>query len=308
MELSLFDLHCDTAYEMLTKRQPLLRNSLAVSLENARKFKHYIQVMAHWTDYSLSDEEGWTQCLAMLKNLQRDPAIVCGEATVATTVLNTPPSPTLLLAVEDARILNGQIDRVDTLFQHGFRILTPLWNGSTCIGGSHNTEEGLTPFGKAALTRAVELGMILDISHASERSAEEIFDISSKKNRPVIASHSNAYQICPVSRNLRDGQIESILRSNGVIGINLYRRFLCEKGKASAKDVLPQIEYFLEKGAENALCICGDMDGADLPDDIPDLSALPILAELMLRHNYSEELVHKIFYQNAFDFATKYLF
>ena len=307
MELSLFDLHCDTAYEMLTKKQPLLRNELAVSLEHARKFKRYIQVMAHWTDYSLSDEEGWDQCLAMLKNLQQDPAIVGGEATVATTVSDT-VSPTLLLAVEDARILNGQIDRVDVLFQNGFRILTPLWNGATCIGGSHNTEKGLTPFGKDALAHAADLGMILDISHASEQSAEEIFAISQAKQRPVIASHSNAHRVCPVSRNLRDGQIDSILQSGGVIGLNLYQNFLCKDGNASATDILPHVEHFLEKGAQNALCIGGDMDGADLPNDIPDLSALPILAEQMLHHNYPEELVNKIFYQNAFDFAKKYLF
>ena len=59
MELSLFDLHCDTPYLMLRNSQPLFSNNLAVSLENARDFKRYTQVMALWTDNELTNEEGW---------------------------------------------------------------------------------------------------------------------------------------------------------------------------------------------------------------------------------------------------------
>lgn len=307
MELSLFDLHCDTAYEMLRQKQPLSSNHLAISLENARKFKRYIQVMALWTDLKLDDGSGWQSCLAMLENLRNDATITSGDAMIQTSV-SEDLRPTLLLAVEDARILDGKLERVDRLYQSGIRILTPLWKGLTCIGGSHDTDQGLTPFGKKALKYALDLGMILDISHASECSAEDIFALAKEKKRPVIASHSNAYSVCPVSRNLRDGQIQSILSSDGIIGINLYRGFLTQDGNACAEDILPHIEYFLEQGAKNALCIGGDMDGAELPDDIPNLSALPLLAELMLKHNYPEKLIYDIFYQNAFRFAQKYLF
>lgn len=309
MRYSLFDLHCDTPYEMLRTGQPLTQNSLAVSLERARVFDGYTQVMAHWTDHTLDDETGWEHFLAMRKNLETDAAIQDGAARLVTRISSPPTaSATLLLAVEDARILAGKPERVDTLYEHGIRILTPLWRGLTCIGGSHDTTEGLTDFGKIALDRACRMGMILDISHASERSADDIFEIAARHRRPVIASHSNAWSVCPVSRNLRDRQIDRILASDGVIGLNLYGAFLRPDGNAVAKDLFPHIDHFLSKGCTNTLSLGCDMDGCDLPPDLPNLSALPMLAEEMLRHNYSESLIKNIFFQNATDFAQKYFY
>lgn len=308
MKLSLFDLHCDTAIEMLRQKQPLSCNRLAVSLQKAACFSEYVQVMAHWTDHSLSDEDGWVQFCQMNDNLRRDPTLLNGNAQIVTTMEKSESHiPRLLLAVEDARILANREERVQLLYDRGIRILTPLWAGATCIGGSHNTHEGLTSFGRRALTAAVSMGMILDISHASEESAEEIFEIADAYSRPVMASHSNAYEICPVSRNLKDGQIQSILKFDGIIGINLYRYFLRKDGNATAEHALPHIDHFLALGAEKHLALGCDMDGCDLPEDIPDVSALPHLAELMLRQNYPENLVQDIFYNNALRFAEKHL-
>lgn len=307
MKLSLFDLHCDTAYEMLRTGQSLTSNRLKVSLERARAFQAYTQVMAHWTNDQLDDETGWKQFLAMRKHLEADAAIQTGTARIGFDDSPLDPSTaTLLLAVEDARILAGKLDRVDILYAQGIRIVTPLWKGLTCIGGSHDTDEGLTDFGKAALERACGLGIVLDISHASERSASEIFEIAERYHRPVIASHSNAFAVCPVSRNLRNRQIKQILACGGVIGLNLHTAFLRTDGTPSIKDVLSHVEYFLSMDAEDALCLGCDMDGCDLPPDLPDLAALPVLAEEMLKRNYPETLIQKIFFQNATRFARTY--
>ena len=307
MKLSLFDLHCDTAGEMLRQKQHFERNTLAVSLANASVFERYVQVMAHWTDYRLDDEAGWSSFEAMLQNLKNDPAVTSGKANICTRCPAPDHSPTLLLSVEDVRIVAGRLERIDRLWEYGVRILTPLWAGHTCIGGSHDTDRGLTDFGRAALDRAVALGMILDVSHASVASTSEILEISARHARPVIASHSNAFSVCPVSRNLRDEQIKKIVASDGLIGINLYQGFLKNDRPATAADALAHIDHFLELGAENRLALGCDMDGCTLPPDVPDLASLPRLASLMLEHGYSEELIRKIFYQNAFAFAQKYL-
>lgn len=307
MRLSLFDLHCDTAYEMRRQGQGLEENSLAVSLQKASGFDRYIQVMAHWTDSALDDEEGWEEFYSVLKNLQSDPAIQAEKAEISTVCPHPDHRPTLLLAVEDARILGGRPERVDELFRLGIRLLTPLWKGETCIGGSHDTSSGLTEFGRKALRRAAEIGMILDLSHASEKSSWEILEIAEKANRPIIASHSNAYELCPVSRNLKADQIQAILDHDGIIGINLHRPFLSLDGNATANQVLAHISYFLEHGAADHLALGCDMDGCQLPTDLSDLSKLPLLAETLLKENYPEALIQKIFYQNAYSFAQKYL-
>ncbi len=307
MKLSVFDLHCDTASEMLRQKEGFDRNPFAVSLEKASSFESYIQVMAHFISPRMSDDEGWEYLLSMHQNLLHDPAVREGRAPVTSACPKKDAHCSLLLALEDARVFGGRIERVEELFRMGFRIVTPLWGGDTSMGGSHNTEHGLTAFGARALSRAMKLGMIVDISHASVASAEEIFQLAKEHQAPVIASHSNSYHICPVSRNLRDGQVESILESGGVIGLNFYKAFLREDGVATLANVFPHIDHFLELGAQDALCLGGDMDGCDLPDDLPDLSAYELLAERMLAHNYSEELVKNIFFENAYRFAQKHL-
>ena len=306
MKFSFFDLHCDTATELYRRGEALEHNSLAVSLKNAQEFDRYGQVMAVWTDHTLDNEAGWQRLRDVLEYLKADASLQTGKAQIATDALDFDGGTSLLLAVEDARILNKKADRVEQLYQWGFRILTPLWAGETCIGGSHDTSAGLTPFGKDALREALDMGMILDVSHASVQSAEEIFDLAAKKGRPVIASHSNAFEICSVSRNLHPHQISAILSLGGVIGLNLYRHFLSVKETPSREDVLRHVEYFLEKGCENALCFGCDMDGADLPDDLPDLAAILSLREYLSRY-YSEEILDRLFFKNAYHFAERNL-
>lgn len=298
--LSLFDLHCDTANEMLATGQSLRDNTLAVSLSKADTFRQYIQVMALWPDNRLSDGEGWQQVRRMVQNLQSDSAVRSGAVGLGTVCPERAAGTSLLLGLEDARVLELRPERMDDLFEMGVRIFTPLWRGVTCIGGAHDTDEGLSDFGELAVRRALELGMIPDISHASVASAEEIFDLAAEYRRPVIASHSNAYTVTPVSRNLRDGQIRSVLDGGGLIGLNLCAAFLATDRPASAEDVLRHAEYFLSHGAENALALGCDMDGADLPGDLANLAALPSLAECFLRHNYPEDLVRRIFFDNAY--------
>ena len=306
MQLSLFDLHCDTACEMLAQHQPLSENRLAVSLGQAECFSQYIQVMAFWTDRRLDDEAGWQRLLELRENLLADPAVSEGRARICRGCPERGSGVSLLFGLEDARVLNRKPERVAALAEMGIRILTPLWSGETCIGGAHGTRAGLTDFGKAALREAMARGMLADISHASEQSADDIFALAADAGLPVIASHSDAYAVCPVSRNLHPGQIRAILASGGVVGINLYRRFLTGGDAAGMEDVRRHIEYFLEQGCERALCLGCDMDGAELPAELPSLSALPRLAAYLCGY-YPEELVQDIFFENAFRFAQAHL-
>ena len=306
MRTSFFDLHCDTATEMFGRQESFETNSLSVSLQKAADFDIYVQVMAIWTDPSLGDEEGWTRLCKVLDHLRADRSIQEEKATLVTNGREIENRVSLLLALEDARVLNRKLDRVEELHRLGFRILTPLWGGETCMGGSHDTNKGLTDFGKHAITDAISIGMTLDISHASLRSADEIFEIASHQGRPVIASHSNAYEICPVSRNLNRDQIRNLLALGGIIGLNLHRPFLSNQKLATREDVLRHMEYFLEQGCEDTLCFGCDMDGATMPADLPDLTAIPSLREYLSNY-YSDALLKKIFFKNAHHFATRHL-
>ena len=198
MKLSLFDLHADTAWAMYRTAEPLRSNSLAVSLDKAQGYTRYIQTMALWTSPNLKNEEGYQHLLKMVENLKNDPSILGGEAELCSSCPSkVSPKASLMLSVEDARVLDGRIERVAELATLGVRSVIPMWSGETCIGGSHNTDVGLTDFGKQAAKEMLAHGMILDISHASIESSKDIFEISTASGRPVIASHSNAHAICP---------------------------------------------------------------------------------------------------------------
>ncbi len=307
MNLSLFDLHADTAWAMYQAKQPLTHNSLAISLDKAQKYARYIQTMALWTSPKLSDEEGYLHLLEMVENLKNDPALTNGDAELCSSCPSRECKKiSLMFSVEDARVLDGRIERVAELADLGVRSVIPMWSGETCIGGSHNTNTGLTDFGKRAAKEMLAHGMVLDISHASVESSKDIFELSAASGKPVIASHSNAHTICPVSRNLHDWQIDAIVASGGIIGINLYKAFLEEDGSATLDSILAHIEHFLSRGAQNALCFGCDMDGADLLDDIPNVSHLPRLADHLLAHGYSQELIDALFFENAYRFAQKH--
>ncbi len=302
MQLSFFDLHCDTAECMLTAQQPLARNSFAVSLSRAAELVQYVQVMAFWTRPELNDHAGWQRFLQMHEHLLADPDVSNKRAEVCTSCPPRKPGTSLFLSIEDARLLECDIDRVDTIAQMGIRIVTPLWKGVSSIGGAHDTDRGLSPFGRTAVARMASLEIVPDISHASERSADEILSIAADAGIPAIASHSNAHALCPVSRNLRNSQIKELISCGGLIGINLHEPFLSTADHATREDVLRHMEFFLEQGAEQSLCFGCDMDGADLPRDLSSLSDIPSLADYLLGY-YSEQTIQSVFFENAYHFA-----
>ena len=305
MTFPLFDLHCDTAFEMESCGQGFTHNDLAISLDKAKCFSPYVQVMAIWTPQTFSDEEGWLAFHRVYKHLANDPAIK-KQQVVFDLSYRKSDRPTLLLAVEDGRIIGDDLSRLEILRKCGVNIFTPFWAGENIFGGAHDTDKGLSEFGRIALQNALDLGMILDISHASVPSTREILALANKARRPVIASHSNAYDLCPVSRNLHREELRSIIACGGLVGLNLHAPFLRKNGEASIDDLLRQIDYFLENGAEQNLALGGDLDGCDPIPEIQKVSDYAALWESLLQKNFPTSLLENLFFGNANRFAEKY--
>ena len=133
--------------------------------------------------------------------------------------------------VEGGHMIEDDINRLDTFYNRGVRYMTLTWNNSPSWASSHADEKnskytgpkGLTSFGKAIIVRMNQLGIIVDVSHVGETT---FWDAINTTTKPVIASHSNAYSICPVSRNLKDDQIQAIGKNGGVINLNFYSAFV----------------------------------------------------------------------------------
>jgi membrane dipeptidase len=120
--------------------------------------------------------------------------------------------------------------------------------------------------------------------------------------KPIVASHSNSFSVCPHKRNLTDEQFLNIKKTGGLVGVTFCKDFLNpDPQKASAVDVLRHVEHFLELGGEETLCLGSDFDGADVPNDIMGIQTMGSLYELFLKH-YKQSTVDAIFFQNAAGF------
>ena len=133
--------------------------------------------------------------------------------------------------VEGGHMIEDDINKLNTFYNRGVRYMTLTWNNSPSWASSHADEnnpkytghKGLTNFGKEIITRMNQLGMIVDISHVGEKTFWDAINTSTK---PVIASHSDAYSINPVTRNLKDDQIKAVGKNGGVICLNFYAAFV----------------------------------------------------------------------------------
>ena len=133
--------------------------------------------------------------------------------------------------VEGGHMIDSDLQKLDTFYSRGVRYMTLTWNNSPGWASSHADEKnptykgqkGLTDFGKQVVQRMNQLGMIVDVSHVGEAT---FWDVIKTTTKPIIASHSNAYSICPVSRNLKDDQIIAIGKNGGVIHLNFFSGFV----------------------------------------------------------------------------------
>lgn len=132
----------------------------------------------------------------------------------------------LVLAFEGSAGIGGDIQLIEPFFHLGLRMASFSWFGRTALADGSG-EEGaggrLTRAGEAALKEMERLGILMDISHLSERGTEHVFEIAT---RPVIASHSSARAILDHHRNLTDEQIRAVAATGGVVGVNFFHGFV----------------------------------------------------------------------------------
>ncbi|MGN6400949.1 MAG: dipeptidase [Flavisolibacter sp.] len=136
-----------------------------------------------------------------------------------------------MMGVEGGHMIEDNLDYLDAFYKRGVRYMTLTWNNSTSWATSAMDEtrkkdlqhKGLTQFGKEVVRRMNQLGMIVDISHVGEQT---FWDAINTTTKPVIASHSCVYNLCPVFRNLKDDQIKAIGKNGGIIDLNFYSGFV----------------------------------------------------------------------------------
>ena len=198
-----------------------------------------------------------------------------------------------VLSTEGMHALDGQLSNVDTLFAHGFRAagLTHFFDND--VGGSaHGVVKGsLTPLGRSTVQRMEQLGMVVDVAHASPTVVSEVFAMATK---PVIVSHGGVQATCPGPRNLTDDQLRALAKTGGVIGIGFWDGAICDATPANAAKA---IRHVANTVGVDYVALGSDWDGATTEPF--DASGIALVTDALLKEGFTPEEIAKILHGNA---------
>ncbi|WP_114499218.1 dipeptidase [Fontibacillus phaseoli] len=214
-----------------------------------------------------------------------------------------------LLSVEGADGLEANLHYLKLCYERGVRCLGLTWNFANWAADGILEPQGggFTPQGVELVQACHQLGIILDVSHLSVKGFWELAEVAEEAGKPFIASHSNAYRVCPHARNLRDDQIREIIALDGRIGITFVPWFVKKAPVVTSSDILPHLEHICSLGGERSIMFGSDFDGIESHiEDLRHVGQYANLAELLLRH-YPEDLVKGWLSGNVLSFLRTWL-
>ncbi|WP_238455550.1 dipeptidase [Desulfolucanica intricata] len=294
------DAHCDTLTDLLKKRRSLNQLSTAGHLDlprmkaggiNLQFFAAFISPEFKYTalsrtmeiiDLFYSEMELNSEDIVPVKNAESIYKVI-EEGKIAA-----------LLTIEGGEALMGELYNLRMLYRIGVRGLTLTWNGRNELAdgvGEQYTGGGLTGFGKAVVQEMNRLGMIIDVSHISERGFWDVLDLSSTA---VIASHSNCKNICDHPRNLTDAQIVALAQKGGVVGLSFVPQFISST-HGDLDKFLNHVDHIACLAGVDCIGLGSDFDGIDnVAKGLEDGTKLPDITEGLLKRGYREEDIKKI--------------
>jgi len=212
-----------------------------------------------------------------------------------------------IMHFEGAEAIGPDLRALDTYYAAGLRSLGPVWSRPNLFGfgvpflfpSSADVGPGLTPHGRALVKRCNELGIMLDLSHITERG---FWDVAALSDDPLVATHSNAHAVSPSPRNLTDEQLAAVKASNGVVGLNYNVGFL-DPGGSKATDMpievmVRHVDHLVDKLGIDGVALGSDFDGATMPDSVKDAAHVPNLMSALAAAGYDDESLRKIGYLN----------
>ncbi len=228
------------------------------------------------------------------------------EATNEALTGNTPP-PGFVLSMESADSILSP-DQLPEWWAAGLRIIGPAHYGPGRYAGGTSTELGLTPLGEALLAEMDRLGMLLDLTHFSDRGFWQALE---RFNGPVLASHNNCRTLVPHQRQFSDEQLQAIIEREGVIGA-AFDAWMLQPGwiighstneQVTLANVVEHIDYICQlAGSSRHAAIGTDLDGGygreQSPRDLDTIADLQQLPALLAERGYNKDDIAAIMHGN----------
>lgn len=317
----IFDLHCDTVWAIdQTKDKKnaysLKKSSLQVDEEKLVRGGYIAQCFA--TFVPNNGERRLEKCVDMIA-LYYDELKKCPRLRPAYSYADIIQNQkdgviSAILTIEDGCPIGENFENLEKIYSLGVRMVCLTWNYPNALGYPNidqskkiakadlftpNTTRGLTDFGKAAVKKMNELGVIIDVSHLSDAG---FYDVIKTSEQPIVASHSNARAVCKNVRNLTDDMLKKIADVGGMVGATYVNDFVFED-KNGAQDLLDglilHIRHIKNVAGVDAIALGSDFDGAEKDETLSDASKVPLLVQRLEKEGFITEEIEKITYKNA---------
>ena len=192
----------------------------------------------------------------------------------------------IMLGIENGHALEGSLDNLRHFARRGIVYMTLCHNGDNDICDSargEHTHNGVSAFGREVISEMNRLGIMVDLSHAGEKSFYDALELS---RTPIVCSHSSCRALCDHPRNLTDDQMRALAQHDGVMQVTLYHGFLVKDGEATLDDAMRHLEHAIEVMGIDHVGLGTDFDGDG------GIRGLASSAELL---NYTRELLKRKF-------------
>ena len=200
----------------------------------------------------------------------------------------------IMLGIENGLALNGQLQNVKHFAQRGVVYITLCHNGDNDLCDSArgcNTHRGVSRFGEQVIREMNRLGIMVDLSHAAEKSFYDALNIS---QTPIVCSHSSCRALCDHPRNLTDDQMRQLAAKGGVMQVTLYNGFLKSAGQATILDAMAHLEHAVKVMGIDHVGLGTDFDGDGGIVGLADSSELIQFTRQLLSRHYSDRDIQKI--------------
>lgn len=301
-DFEVVDLHVDLPYQLGFHGRPLREGSGQASLTALRAGTVRGVVLPLFVPWRVSAEgprlsDLEQQYLRVLAQLFRGAGLElpgCGAG----------PGVRTWLSFEGAGPLAEAPESLDAWVARGVRIVGLVHTEHNALASSsgdvRHAAYGLTEAGERLVRRAHDLGVAVDVSHASDRAVDDVLVLARETRGVVVATHSNARALCDQPRNLTDAQLRGIAETGGVVGLNFHSPFVVKGRPATLADVVRQALYLRNVAGADHVALGADFEGGIRPArGLEDASRFPALARALLSAGLSEAAVRRLFSENA---------
>ncbi len=212
----------------------------------------------------------------------------------------------ILRAIENGYAIGKDLGLLEEFKHRGIVYMTLCHNGDNdiCDSARGNAEHGgLSPFGREVVQEMNRLGILVDMSHASEKSFYDALEVSKV---PIVCSHSSARALCDHPRNLTDDQMHALAKAGGVAQTTVYSGFLRKDGEATIIDAIEHLCHAIKIMGVEHVGLGTDFDGDGGVPGLADASEIINFTRHLLRRQFSEEDIRLIMGGNFLRLIDQY--